>query len=111
MNTIFKKITDLFAQFHIHPVSYKRTGISPARDWFVIGITAIVASGVIALCASYVYFKINSGTLFSAPSQTASKPVMTINTDLLNTIVASIHARQDALTAASLKNPTPDPSN
>ncbi len=92
------------------PVSYKKSGINPKKDWLLLLSGFAVSFVVVAVCAVFVYIKINSSTLFSVPIDNTNQQIR-IDSALLSQVVNDIHARETKVNDLnqSLQIP-PDPS-
>lgn len=110
MKEEIKKIKKLITGFHIKPVSYKRTGISPKQDWItMLAVTAVVCL-TIGVVSFVVYSKVEAGTLYTVPAdsvlvQTAiNSPMLKKTVDTLN-----LKAKKASMLLTSSTTPA-DPS-
>ena len=74
-------------------LSYKKSGINPARDWNVLLIVTFIVFVAVSIISFDLYTKVEKGTLFSIIQKSEDSTVK-INQKLLSKVVEKIDAKQ-----------------
>lgn len=106
----FKKINTSFKGLFKKEISYNKGSITPTRDWRIILVTTFVILLFLGVLATYFYFQVDGGNIFSLPLDESQKEVK-INKFLLDKTISDLNARKKSFEDMLLGSTTPpDPS-